>query len=135
MIDIESEVFDTVATVVRAQYSGAFVTSSYLPAPAKFPCLILAEQDNSTYQRTIDNMTSENHAQVMFSAEVYSDKQPGKKAEAKAIMALVDTEMQKMGFLRLNKTPTEIPNGNSSLYRLVARYRAVVSKDYMVYHK
>ena len=135
MIDVENSIFTTVATVLRSSYSGIYVSGELNPSPSSFPAASLVEMDNSTYTRTIDNMVSENHAQLMYQAEVYSNLTAGKKAECKAIMATIDTEMQKLGFVRAGSGPVSLPNEDKAKYRMVSRYRAVVSKDNYVYHK
>jgi hypothetical protein len=141
MIDCENEVFATVATALRNTFKPPlaekpiFVSGEAVAAPATFPTVTLVEDDNSTYQRSLDSSGQENHAQVMYTANVYSNKMPGKKAECKSIMAAIDAQMLGMGFLRVGNGPQEMPNANASIYRMVARYRAVISKDKTIYRK
>lgn len=135
MIDVESLVFTNVATPLRSEFSGIRVYGEAIAEPAAFPTVTLVEQDNATYTRTVDSMTSENHATIMYQAEAYSNLSPGKKAQCKAIMAVIDTQMLGMGFTRIGNSPQPIPNSDKDIYRMVARYRAVVSKDNMIYHK
>lgn len=135
MINIETEVFSTVATALRAQFSGIFVAGEAVAAPSTFPAVTLVEEDNSTYQRSLDSSGQENHAQLMYSCNVYSNKSAGKKAECKAILALIDAEMFGMGFLRVGSSPTEAPNANGAIYRMVARYRATVSKNHIIHRR
>lgn len=135
MINIETEVFSTVATALRAQFSGIFVAGEAVAAPSTFPAVTLVEEDNSTYQRSLDSSGQENHAQLMYSCNVYSNKSAGKKAECKAILAVIDTEMFGMGFVRVGSSPMEVPNANGAIYRMVARYRATISKDKTIYRR
>jgi len=135
MINCENEVFSTVSQAVRAQYANAFMTSEPVASPSKFPCVVLREMDNSTYQRTLDSSGTENHAQLMYQAEVYSNLSTGKKSQCRAIMALIDEEMQKLGFLRIGCGPMEMPNANQTIYRVVARYRGTISKDLIMYRR
>lgn len=135
MINIETEVFSTVATALRAQFSGIFVAGEAVAAPSSFPAVTLVEDDNSTYQRSLDSSGQENHAQLMYSCNVYSNKSAGKKAECKAILAVIDTEMFGMGFLRVGSSPMEMPNKDTSIYRMVARYRATISKDNVIHRR
>lgn len=135
MINIETEVFSTVATALRAEFSGIFVAGEAVAAPSSFPAVTLVEDDNSTYQRSLDSSGQENHAQLMYSCNVYSNKSAGKKAECKAILAVIDTEMFGMGFLRVGCSPMEVPNANGAIYRMVARYRATISKDKTIYRR
>ena len=129
MINVENEVFSTVATALRAEFPGIFVAGETVAAPSTFPAVMLMEQDNSTYRRTMELSGLENHAKVMYQVEIYSNKSSGKKAECKAILAIIDAEMQRMGFLRIGGGPMPIPNADATKYRMVARYSAVINRS------
>ena len=134
MIDIENEVFDRVATRVREQFPDIFIVGEYVSSPPSFPAASLAEMDNAVRETTIDSGSNENHANVMYEANVYSNKTTGKKSECKAIIALLDNEMTAMGFVRVTLTP--VPNEyDSTIYRMVARYRAAISTDHKIYRR
>jgi hypothetical protein len=134
MIDIESEVFDRVATRVREQFPDIFMTGEYVKSPSSFPAVSLIEQDNSIRENTMDSGSNENHANVMYEVNVYSNKTTRKKSECKDIIALIDKEMTAMGFVRSTLTP--VPNEyDSTIYRMVGRYRAAVSTDYKIYRR
>jgi hypothetical protein len=134
MIDIENQVFDRVAKRVREQFPDIFMVGEYVMSPPSFPAGSLVEMDNSTRETTIDSGSNENHANVMYEANVYSNKTTGKKSECKAILALIDEEMTAMGFVRSTLTP--VPNEyDSTIYRMVARYRAAVSTDHKIYRR
>ena len=129
MIDIENTVFNTVATKVREQYPDIYMTGEYVKSPSSFPAASLVEMDNATRTDTIDSGSNENHANVMYEVNVYSNKATGKKSECKAIIALIDKEMLALGFQRSTLTP--VPNMNdSTIYRMVGRYRATVSSNH-----
>lgn len=134
MIDIESAVFNRVATRVREVYPDIFMVGEYVNSPASFPAVSLVEMDNSTRIETVDSGSSENHANVMYEVNVYSNKTVGKKSECKAIIALIDEEMLAMGFSRSTLTP--IPNEyDSTIYRMVGRYRAAVSSNNTIFRR
>lgn len=134
MIDIENEVFDRVATRVREQFPSIFMVGEYVSSPPSFPAASLMEMDNSIREVTMDSGSNENHANVMYEVNVYSNKTAGKKTECKAIIALIDEEMTAMGFMRFTLTP--VPNEyDSTIYRMVARYRAAVSSDHKIYRR
>lgn len=134
MIDIESQVFDRIATRVREQFPNIFVTGEYVHSPSSFPSVSLVEMDNSTRDATIDSGSNENHANVMYEVNVYSNKTTGKKTECKTIITLIDTEMTAMGFVRSTLTP--VPNEyDSTIYRMVGRYRAAVSTDHKIFRR
>jgi hypothetical protein len=128
MIDVENEVFSRVANKVRKEFPNIMMTSEYVKSPSSFPHASLEEKDNSSYTSTETSSCSENHVSVMYEVNVYSNKISGKKAECKKIIALIDKEMMAIGFNRVMLQP--IPNiDDATVYRMLARYRAIVSKD------
>lgn len=134
MIDIENEVFDRVAKRVREQFPNIFMVGEYVKSPSSFPAASLMEMDNSIRTSTVDSGSNENHVDVMYEANVYSNKTTGKKSECKAIMALIDNEMTAMGLVRVTLTP--VPNEyDSTIYRMVGRYRAAVSTDHKIFRR
>ena len=134
MIDIENAVFNTVAAKVRDRHPNISMTGEYVKSPSSFPAVSLVEMDNSVRTDTIDSGSNENHANVMYEVNVYSNKTTGKKSECKAIIALIDQEMLALGFARSTLTP--VPNMNdSTIYRMVGRYRATVSADNKIYRR
>lgn len=134
MIDIENEVFNAVATEVRTKYPGIYIVGEYVKTPPKFPCVSLVEMDNQSYQVTEDSGSSENHAVLMYEVNIYSNKTTGKKSECKAIAALIDERMLALGFARTMLQP--IPNlDDATIYRMVSRYSATVSKNKVIYRR
>ena len=134
MINVEHEIFSTVAKAVRSVYPDIYIVGEYVKSPSKFPCVSLVEMDNSAYARTQTSSSVENHAELMYELNVYSNKQSGKKSECKAIATLIDDEMAALGFSRSMLQP--IPNiDDATIYRMVGRYGAVVSKDKTIYRR
>lgn len=131
MIDIESDVFSTVAKVLRETY-GARVSGEYEPTPSSFPAVTIVETSNTVYQRMISSSGMENAAQLMYEVSIYTNTIGSKKLEAKAILKTADEAFSKMGFVRTYYTP--IANlEDASIYRIVARYEAIVDKDLWIY--
>ena len=134
MIDIENEIFQRLATIVRNKYPKIFMTGEYVKAPPSFPCISIIEMDNQVLRSTRDSSNIENHVQVLYEVNVYSNKTSGKKSECKVILAIIDSEMGELGFTRTMMNP--IPNEeNATIYRVVARYRAIISKDKTIYRR
>lgn len=134
MIDIENEIFQRLATIVHNRYPKIFMTGEYVKAPPSFPCVSIIEMDNQVLRSTRDSSNIENHVQVMYEVNVYSNRTSGKKSECKAILAIIDSEMSGLGFTRTMMNP--IPNEeNATIYRVVARYRAIISKDKTIYRR
>lgn len=134
MIDIEIEVFDLVSTKIREEIPDIFISGEYVKSPPSFPASTLMEMDNSTNTTTQTSSENENHTNVMYEVNVYSNKKVGKKSECKKIISLIDKEMTAIGFTRTMLQP--IPNmDDATIYRMTARYKAVVSKDKVIYRR
>lgn len=134
MINIENEVFNRVATRVREVFRNIFVVGEYVKSPPSFPAVSLAEMDNSIRIETIDSGSNENHVNVMYEVNVYSNKTAAKKSECREIIGVIDEEMLAMGFSRVTMTP--VPNENdSTIYRMVGRYRATVSSNNTIFRR
>lgn len=134
MIDIETEVFNILTAQVRKKYPKIFITGEYVKSPPSFPCVSLVETDNQIYRSTSSTDYIENHAQILYELNVYSNKTRGKKAECKDIISLIDEQMGRLGFTRTIMTP--VPNENdATIYRMVARYRAIVSKENVIFRR
>lgn len=134
MIDVESEIFNIVATAIRNAYPDAYVVGEYVKSPSKFPCVSIVEIDNSAYEKTQSSDSLENHANVMHEINIYSNKTSGKKSECKAIASLIDNEYATLGFSRTMLQP--IPNvDDATIYRMTGRYMGVVSKDNYVFRR
>lgn len=134
MIDIETVIFDTVSKKVREIYPKIFVTGEYVKSPSSFPCVSLIETDNQILERTRTSGCTENHVQVMYEVNVYSNKKSGKKAECKKIISKVDEWLTELGFTRTMMNP--VPNEeDATIYRMVGRYRAIVSKENVIYRR
>ena len=127
MIDVENLVIDTISKALEASaYSNTLLVSDYTDTPSSFPCVSVIESDNYTYQRTQDNDLKEHHTNVMYEVNVYSNKTSGSKTEAKKILEIVDSAFQNIKFTRTIKQP--IPNKDKTIYRIVARYTAVIGE-------
>ena len=129
MIDVENLVIDTISKALKASaYANTLVVSDYTDTPSSFPCVSVIEMDNYTYRRTQDNDLKEHHTNVMYEVNVYSNKKTKSKSEAKAILEIVDTTFQNIKFTRTVKQA--IPNRDKSIYRIVARYEAVIGESF-----
>jgi hypothetical protein len=132
LIDFANEIFTTVASVVRNDHAGVTVTGEYTRRPSKFPAVTLDETQNVMMDRLEDSSNEERYAGVTYRLQVFSNKQNGKKAEAREIFATADAEMRRMGFRRVSYTTTpEIYK--STVYEITATYEAIVSWDGFVY--
>lgn len=134
MIDIESEIFNHVSAKVRAKFPNIFMTGEYVKSPPSFPCVSLVEVDNATLRSTQTTESRENHVSVTYELNVYSNKIKGKKAECKEIVAFIDELLMQMNFVRIMLEP--VPNqDDATIYRMLGRYRAVISKDKTIFRR
>lgn len=121
MIDIENQVFNTVANALRSRFTGISVYGEYVETPSSFPSVSLVEDDNSEPENfTSLSREHETVSDLMYTANVYSNKTSGKKAQTKDIMDVIDTEMHRMGFIRTMRN--QLPNVDRTIYRITARY-------------
>lgn len=131
MIDAENQIFSIVAGTLRSEFPGIFVSGEFTALPAKFPAVTIEESDNTVVQR-MRTTNIENAVNVMYEVNIYTNTVGNKKSEAKRIFKTVDTEFDKLGFERILCNP--ISNlSDATIYRIVARYRAAIDKDYWVY--
>ncbi len=134
MIDIENEIYSAVSIKIRERYPEIYITGEYVATPTSFPCVSVIEQSNYAYQRSRTSTNNENHVEVMYEVNVYSNKKTGKKAEAKAIMNVIDKIFNDLGFTRIMQNP--VPNLlDATIYRIVARYAAIVGTDKVIYRR
>lgn len=134
MIDIENQVFSRIAARLRETFKGIYVTGEYVKTPSSFPAVSLIEMDNVPLRRTQTSDSVENHVELMYEVNVYSNKAAGKKTECKKIAGMVDEEMAAMGFTRTMLNP--IPNmDDATIYRILGRYKAVVSTENVLYRR
>ena len=133
MIDIENEVYTRIATRLRQEFPTIFVTGEVNLNPTRYPCAFIEEADNSALTSTRDTSSNENHVVLMYEVNVFSNKQTGKKSEAKAIFAVIDEEFDKLGFTRQAKVPISIDEGTK--YRIVGRWTAIARKDNTIFRR
>lgn len=133
MIDIENQVFTRIAQALRASFPGIIVKGEQDLSPAQFPTVTIDEIDNYAYRRTQDTGTLENHSAVVYEVNVYSNKAVGKKTESKSIFQIIDQQFERMGFTRQMKRPISLDD--TTKYRMIGRYSALVGKDHKVYRR
>jgi len=120
MIDIENEIYSAVATALRGQYATIDISSTPPAAPSSFPYVSFYEADNRTDEFKTDSSLGE-FGILMYEVSVFSNKIGGKKAEARAIMAIIDGVMRGYNFVRTEMSPVD-NRDDYTVYRIVARY-------------
>ena len=126
MIDIENIVVDKIIDGLTKEFENITVSSEETKVPASFPAVLILEKSNTVYLDSRDE-NKENHVNVMFQADIYDNDVADKKSNCRNIATKLDDIMQKMGFTRTFLEP--IANlEDATIYRISARYTAVVSK-------
>lgn len=138
MIDIEDDIFDEVSEKVYSAFEkkcpDLLMMSEYVKSPSSFPFISLVEIDNATFRNTQSTDGNENHVAVTYELNVYSNKTSGKKAECKALAGFIDEILLGMNFTRTMLEP--VPNQDeATIYRMLGRYRAVISKNKTIYRR
>ena len=134
MIDMEDDIFNEIAEQVYEKYPEVFMTSEYVKSPSSFPCVSLVEIDNATFRNSQTTDGYENHVAVTYELNVYSNRDVGKKSECKEIVSFIDELLLGLNFTRTMLEP--VPNlEDATIYRMLGRYRAVISKNNTIYRR
>lgn len=133
MIDYFNSIFTAVATELRKQVPGIFVTGEINDRNVKkFPCVQIEENNNVPTHK--DSSRRSKYAAVSLRVRVYSNKTSGRIAEARSIVDIVDSVLEPLNFYRKSFAPL---NGlyNNSVYRIDCSYGATIGEDGMIYRK
>lgn len=133
MINIENQVISLVTDCLFANNISATVESVLNLNPSTFPTVCVEEIENSTYDLSADSSSNENHASVGYEINVFTNDVSGKKQNAKDILSVIDRMLIARGFSRVSENALSLDNGTK--YRLIARYRATVGKDEIIYRR
>lgn len=131
MIDIENMLFTKVKKALpKTVKTGAM----YAKSQSEFPYVTLVVVDNTVYESFINSARIENAVDIMVEVNVFSNKISGKKEECKKLMKTVDETLSGLNLVRTFCQPT--PNlEDATVYRMTARYRAVVDKKLNIYRR
>lgn len=130
MIDFSNEIFNAVAKHLRSLYKGIQVKGEYVATPAKFPTVTIDEIGN--IPTALDSASVSKYADVVYRVQVFSNKENGKRAEAREIYKSVDEKLMELGLFA--KTFTTTPAiYNSEIYSITATYGGIISRDGVIY--
>lgn len=130
MIDVESTVFNAVITYVKASFPLLNYTAEYTRTPETFPCLMFYQSGASFRADQVQTDGADNYMDVTYEAQIYSNKDVGRKTEAKAIANLVEEKMRDLGFRCELCQP--VMNADPTIFRIVMRFGGRVSKGVIV---
>lgn len=104
MRDVEPELYTRIATKLRANHAGIFMTGEPVSAPSQWPCTSFRETNNYPASENMDSDNSVPVVVVEYRADVYSNKTSGRKSEAKSIISDIEEEMYALNFT-FSRTP------------------------------
>lgn len=137
MIDPEQDIYEVLADAIEAEFGDdVYVTNDELVRmPAGYDTAVeIVMYDLGGFRNTRTQADNEIHATVAMQISVYSNRNPGRKARCKEVLNVADSALVDMNFNRRQCTP--LPNMNdSTIYRIVAKYRAIVGQDHTVYRR
>lgn len=133
MIDIENQLFTELREFLLEKFPVLSLSSIEERLPPSFPHVSVVEADNSIRSDTVSSLCHENHVNVMYEVNIYSNSASGRKSEAKAILSAIDLWFVSHGFARTSLTPTSLDN--ASLYRIIVRYSGCVGLDNVIYRR
>lgn len=130
MIDYSNEIFNTVAMDLRSVYGGIRVVGEYVASPTEFPTVTLDEISNIPVH--LDSGRNNKYARVQYRAQVFTNRESGKRVQARQIYATLDTKMQSLGLFC--KTYTTTPAAyNSEIYTITATYEGIIDRNGIIY--
>lgn len=133
MIVSENDIYDSISDVLREQFGQTiFISGLYVDVPSKFPAVTVMKINDVVYEQMTTRENIENAAIITYEVNVYTNSVVNKKSEANAIMALIDATFGEMNFTRIMLNPVSNLQ-DATIYRLIARYRAVIDKDLWLY--
>lgn len=132
MIDYSNEIFTRIANAVWAKHGkDAQVIGEYVATPKRFPCVTVDEMLNIPSQK--DNQ-KEKYVDVTYRVQVFSNKERGKRAEARQIFQTVSDVMYELNLM--GKTYTPLPEVyNSEIYQIKATFEATIKDDGTIYRR
>lgn len=137
MIDVETELFHEIVTEIQSKYawaSSVIFANDVLVRAQKFPVVTIVERDNRTVEQSMHTALEENHAVLDYEVNIYTNSKEKRKKEARTIAAAVDDAFVGRGFRR--RILEQIENAEDwSVFRMVARYTAIVGKDRTIYRR
>lgn len=130
MIDKSNEVFTLVATELRKKFKGISVMGENIDTPKKFPTVTIDEVSNLPTHE--DGKTLNQYARVRYRVQVFSNKENGKRAEARAIYKVVDEVLQSINLKCKAYNP--LPSiYNSQIYQITSSYEGIFREDGQTY--
>lgn len=132
MIDVERQIYTKIFDLVNTDYPEADILNETILIPSTFPCVCVEEIGNTTVRNTQDSSHFENHANIDYEINVYTNDAM-KHISCREIVNKIDSLMLSMGFTRQSMNPVNM--GDGTMYRMVCRYTAVISTNEIIYRR
>ena len=132
MIDNFNEIYTRITTALKGYDSNVKTSSVYTNSPSSYPFVSIELIEDNVYELGIDSGDIENFANHSYEINVYT-KGNTAMSKARELLGVADNFMKSIGFMRVSKTPMQ--DQNETLYRYIARYEGIVSKDLKVYRR
>lgn len=132
MIDFSNEILTYIKEEI-IQYHGerVEVLGEHVEVPSKFPCVTIEESFNIPSHR--DNGPQE-YADVTYRVQVFSNKEFGKRAEARELFSTVADALYDKNLIQKTFIPTPSVY-RSEIYQIEASFEAVIDKDGNIYRR
>ena len=129
MIDIFNEVYTIIKSVLPTNVK---MSSVYTNSPSEYPFVSVEEINNATVRQSIDGCKNENFAELDYEINIYT-KGDSKKSLGNSLLVAIDDKLNELGFIRTTKNSFQ--DTNETIYRIIVRYTAIVSKDHKIYRR
>lgn len=130
MIDVETKIFNRMYGSVAPLCAKNQFVSDYETRPPAFPAAALFEIENVTIRHRQSSTPVENFARITYQFEGYATS----RSECKKLMNAGDEAMIAMNFSRMSG-PHIMNDGNTKVFRGVARYDAEVDSEGNLYRR
>ena len=129
MIDYSNEIFNAVATDLRAAFKGIKVVGEYVASPTAFPTVTIDEIQNIPAHR--DSAALPKYAEIQYRVQVFCNG-TGKRAKAREIYGTVAETLSLLGLVGVTYTTTPAVY-NSEVYCITGTFRGVIDREGMIY--
>ena len=143
MIDVEYKIFNIIYNAVMAYDNTIYVTSETSIAPPSYPAVYVEQVDSYNPPEFRISSRVEPFACIVTDVQVYSNKESGKKAEAKSIFAVIDDALRREGLRRVTSNYVDltdnrnssVSNRNQAIIRLLGRYECLADTGGNIYER
>ena len=113
-------IYTKIAGAVTAQYPSAYISSRYEPVQEQFPTIYIEPAGKSRTPNATEITYDDRQYRAIHEVQVFTNALNGAKAQADAIMAVIEEAYSDIFFRETMCNPVE--TGDKSIYRLVARF-------------